>query len=76
VCDKWFPKLARIAKIDHCGLHDLRKTCNTIMKDAGVSQEAAMQVLGHTTARVNNDFYTGELTKQQRSAVDAIPSIG
>jgi len=72
----WFEQLVRAAGLDPCTLHDLRKTCNTIMQDAGVSQEAAMQVLGHTSAQVNRDHYTGILVEQQRKAINALPSIG
>jgi len=57
-------------------LHDLRKTCNTLMKNAGVSPEAAMQILGHSTFRVNQQHYTGVLTKLQESAINSIPSVG
>jgi len=32
------PKLAEKAGLDHCTLHDLRRTCNTVMKDGGVSE--------------------------------------
>ena len=73
---KAFVDLVKNAGIDHCTLHDLRKTCNTLMKDAGVSAEAAMQVLGHSSAQVNERFYTGILTEQQRIAVNALPSVG
>ena len=75
-CDKWFPLLVEEAKLDRCTLHDLRKTCNTVMLDSGVPQEAAMQVLGHSTPEVNRQHYTGRLAKQQRAAVNALPSIG
>ena len=75
-CDKWFPSLVEEAGLDHCTIQDLRKTCNTAMQDSGVSQEAAMQVLGHSTPEVNRNHYTGVLTKQQRAAVDSLPSIG
>jgi hypothetical protein len=37
-CGKWFGKLVESAGLDHCTLHDLRKTANTLMQDAGVSQ--------------------------------------
>ncbi len=75
-CDKWFKRLVKSAGLDHCTLHDLRKTCNTLMKDAGVSQEAAMQVLGHSSVHVNQQYYTGILTEQQRTAVDSLPTVG
>ncbi len=75
-CSIWFPALVEQATLDHCTLHDLRKTCNTKMLDHGISQAVAMQVLGHSTAAVNQQHYTGTLTKQQRAAVDALPSIG
>ena len=76
LCDKWFGKLVKRAGIDHCTLHDLRKICNTGIKDAGVSEEATMQVLGHSTFDVNRRHYTGVLTEQQKIAVDSIPSVG
>ncbi len=73
---KWFEDLVRELGLEHCTLHDLRKTCNTLMKEHGVSVEAAMQVLGHTTMQVNQRYYTGTLTKQQEAAVNSLPSIG
>jgi len=62
--------------LEHCMLGDLRKTCNAVMKENGVSIEAAMQVLGHSTAQVNLKYYTGILTKRQKAAVNSLPSIG
>jgi integrase len=73
---KWFDALVRESGVDRCTLHDLRKTCNTLMKENGVSVEAAMQVLGHATMQVNLRHYTGTLTKQQEAAVNSLPSIG
>ncbi len=70
------PGLAKKAGIDHCTLHDLRRTCNTLMKDEGeVSEEVVTQVTGNTQV-VNRRHYTAELKKQQRIAVDSLPSIG
>ena len=57
-------------------LHNLRKTWNTTMQDKGIPQEVAMQVLGHTSAHVNRQFYAGMLTEQQRIAVSSLPSVG
>ena len=73
-CD--FRRLVKKLGINHCSLHDLRKTCNTTMQDKGIPQEVAMQVLGHTSAHVNQEFYTGMLTEQQRIAVNSLPSVG
>lgn len=73
---KWFENLVETLGLDHCTLHNLRKTCNTIMKENGVSMEAAMQVLGHSTMQVNLKHYTGMLTRQQEAAVNSLPSIG
>jgi integrase len=74
--NKWFPRMIKAAGIDHCTLHDLRKTCNTLMKDRGVSLETAMQILGHSSVMVNQKHYTGTLTEQQKSAIKSIPSAG
>jgi integrase len=73
---KRFEDLVEALGLDHCTLHDLRKTCNTLMKENGVSVEAAMQILGHSTMQVNQRHYTGVLTKQQEAAVNSLPSIG
>jgi len=75
-CYKWFDALVKEAGLDHCSLHDLRKTCNTLMKEGGISTEGAMQVLGHSSRSVNVDIYTGVLNQMQRDAVNALPSIG
>jgi len=72
---KWLDRLVIRAKLDHCTLHDLRRTCNTVMKDNGVSEEVATQMMGHT-AEVNRTHYTATLKQQQRYAIDAIPSVG
>jgi integrase len=74
---KWFPLLVEEAGIDHCTLHDLRRTCNTVMQDDGGIEEAVrLQILGQTSAQVNRDHYTGPLKKQQRAAIDSLPSMG
>ena len=73
---KWFKKLVKSAGLSYCTLHDLRKTCNTMMKNAGVSAEVAMQILGHSTFKVNQKYYTGVLTDQQKHAINSIPSVG
>lgn len=75
-CGKWFDALVKESGIDFCTLHDLRKTCNTLMKEGGTSTEAAMQVLGHSSHSVNMDVYTGVLSQQQRDAVNSLPKIG
>jgi integrase len=73
---KWFKRAARTVGLQDCSLHDLRRTCNTLMKAAGVSQEVAMQILGHSTTLVNLRYYTGVLTDLQRVAIGSLPSIG
>jgi hypothetical protein len=45
------------------------------MKNAGMSIETAMQVLGHTTFKVNQQYYTGMLTKQLKHAINSLSSI-
>ncbi len=74
--DKWLPRLLRETGVDHFTIHDLRKTCNTLMKEMGVPVETAMQILGHSTAEVNQRYYTGVLTEQQKRAINSLPSIG
>ncbi|MFC1782295.1 tyrosine-type recombinase/integrase [Planctomycetota bacterium] len=75
-CGKWFPELVSAAGLDHYTLQNLRQTTNTLIQDEGHSQAAAMQVLGHTTQRVNRNHYTGTLKRQQRIVVDSLPSVG
>ncbi len=75
-CRNWFKALVTKTEIPYCTMHDLRKTCNTMMKEAGVPVEIAMQVLGHSSMRTNQQHYTGILMQQQRLAVDSLPSVG
>jgi len=75
-CKTWMSEIVQKSMIEPCGLHDLRRTGNTMILDAGFSRETAMQVLGQKSARVNADYYTGMLKKQQRTAIDSLPSIG
>lgn len=56
-------------------MHDLRRTCNTLLKDHGTDPEVARQIVGNT-AEVNELYYTGQLKEKQRLAVNSIPSIG
>jgi len=72
---KWFKRLVKKAKLDHCSMHDLRKTCNTMMKDQGNSEEVVLQIIGNTS-EVNRKHYTSTLKQQQRLAVDSLPSFG
>jgi integrase len=74
--DKWLPRLLRETGLDHFTIHDLRKTCNTLMKEMGVPVETTMQILGHSTAEVNQRYYTGVLIEQQKRAINSLPSIG
>jgi integrase len=74
--DKWLPRLISKAELEVFTIHDLRKTCNTLMKDMGVLTETAMQILGHLTEAVNRRHYTGILSEQQRRAVDSLPTVG
>lgn len=75
-CGKLFQQIVKKAGIEECTLQNIRATCNTTLQDHGVSREAAMQVLGHSTPNVNLKHYTGTLKKQQRIVVNSLPSIG
>ncbi|GEM_PF-1840284 len=73
---KDFVELVKQSGIDSCTLHDLRKTCNTLLQNGGVTQETAMQIMGHVSAEVNEKYYTGLLMERQRLAIDSLPAIG
>ncbi|MFC1782052.1 hypothetical protein ACFL02_00525 [Planctomycetota bacterium] len=66
----------KAAGLDNYTLQNLRQTTNTLIQDEGHSQAAAMQVMEHTTPRVNQNHYTGTLKKQQRAVFDSMPSVG
>ena len=69
-------EIVQKSMIDPCGLHDLRRTVNTMLLDEGHSREVTTQLLGQKSAQVNADYYTGMLKKQQRTAIDSLPSVG
>ena len=72
---RWFPRRVKAAGLDHCTMHDLRRTCNTLMMDKGTDPKVARQIIGNTEV-VNDVYYTGQLKEKQRLAVNSIPSIG
>ena len=76
-CGKWFSKLVEQPGLDPCTLHDLRKTCNTLMMDAPGPQGTLLcRYWGTQRSKVSERYYTGALMEQQRRAVDSLPSIG
>jgi integrase len=54
--------------------NSLRHTCNSAMKNAGVSQEDRMRITGHSSARIN-DIYTHAEETTLRAAVSKIPTL-
>ncbi len=72
---KWFDAAVKAARIDRCTLHDLRRSCNHLILEAGIDQLAAMQVLGHKSSQVNREYYTGPLSEPARKAVGILPDI-
>jgi integrase len=61
-------------RVSRFSFHSLRHTMNSLMANAGVSQEDRMAAIGHSTAAVNRK-YTHHEWKKLRRAVEVIPSI-
>ena len=54
--------------------HSLRHASNSMMAEAGVSQELRREILGHTSDAMN-DIYTHLTDGSLKRAVDALPSL-
>jgi integrase len=54
--------------------HSLRHSFNSVMANAGISQEVRMKLTGHATAAVNTGYTHHEL-KPLRAAIAAIPAL-
>jgi integrase len=68
---KAFKSACRRAGIAERRFHDLRASTARLMKDAGVSEEARMQRLGHATTRMAR-HYSGPSMEMDREAVEAM----
>ena len=55
--------------------HSLRHSFNSVLANAGVSQEIRMKLTGHMSAEMNKGYTHHELAPL-RAAVAVIPSIG
>src|SRR5215472_3405183 len=61
-------------RLSNLSFHSLRHSFNSVMANAGISQEIRQKLTGHTSAETNK-VYTHHELEPLRTAVDAIPSI-
>lgn len=55
-------KLTTELGLETGGMHDLRRSFNTMLKQVGYPLDYVLQVMGHKTDDVNTNHYTGRIT--------------
>jgi integrase len=68
-------KKAGVRQLSRRTFHALRHSFNSVMANAGVSQEVRMKLTGHKTESVNRGYTHHEL-EPLRAAIKKIPSLG
>lgn len=66
-----FARLAKLARVPHCTLHDLRRSWSTILQRAGVDRSLVKDLGGWSTLSVVERHYTGEVDERHREAMQA-----
>jgi integrase len=62
-------------KVHSLGFHSLRRTFNSVLANASVSQEIRQKLIGHASREVN-DGYTELELKMFRTAIDCLDPLG
>ena len=68
--NRHFDKLCERAGVRRIRVHDLRRSCATLLYDQGVSIEHIQDVLGHSSLTITKTIYVEATRKVQRDAVD------
>jgi integrase len=67
--NRWWQAAVKASGIEDARFHDLRRTCGTLLLDAGASMEAVKTQLGHSDIRTTQNNYASDSIKQ---AIDAV----
>jgi len=54
-------KLTSSINLEPGTLHDLRRSCNTMLKQMGYPSDYILQFIGHENEKVNREHYTGSI---------------
>lgn len=64
-----FQAIVKAAGIDHCTLHDLRRTFCTDLLEAGINEETCRELAGHASASTTARYYQSVSDSAKRAAV-------
>ena len=67
-----FARVAKRSKIEHCSIHDLRRSFSTLAQRAGVDKVTVKDLGGWSTVQVLEKHYTGETPEVFRRAMRVI----
>jgi len=67
-----FARVVKRAGIDHCTLHDLRRSFSTLAQRAGVDKYTVKDLGGWSVVSVVEKHYTGDLLEAHRKAMQRI----
>lgn len=61
--------------IEHCGLHDLRRTCLTNLANRGLPMHQLQAYAGHSSIMTTAKFYLGVSLEAQRASMSALKPL-
>jgi len=72
---KRFVRICRRADLPRIAFHDLRHTCATLLREAGVNVEVVSAMLGHSDIRVTLAVYSHVQPGMLEGAADAMAKV-
>ena len=68
-----FGRILKRAKVAHCTIHDLRRTCLSHLASEGVNEAVAQEIAGHASITTTLKYYTEIVPDATRAAVKRLP---
>ena len=68
-----FGRILKHAKVAHCTIHDLRRTCLSHLANEGVNEAIAQKIAGHASITTTLKHYTEIVPDAMRAAVNRLP---
>ncbi len=64
-----------LAGLDHCGLHDLRRTCLTNLANRGLPMHQLQAYAGHASIETTAKYYLGVSLEAQKAAIVSLKPL-
>lgn len=72
---KWQAGFVKRHNLPNVSPHDLRHTCATLFKMAGVQSKTIQEIMGHTDESTTNQFYFGVADEEKQTAMGELVKL-